>query len=199
MTDEDARRLGDALNYATWLHRAQQRKATPIPYTAHLLAVAALVLEHGGTTSEAIAGVLHDAVEDQGGDATLHEIRRRYGDEVAAIVTGCTDGIPGEARDGASWRTRKEIYIAQLASASASVVLVSASDKLHNARSILADLRDQRDALWSRFKGGREGTLWYYRSLVDAFSALPRPAAAHQPLFAELERTIVAIEALART
>jgi GTP pyrophosphokinase len=197
MTDEEARRLGDALAYATWLHRGQQRKATPIPYVSHLLGVSSIVLEHGGSTNEAIAGVLHDAVEDQGGQATLDHIRERFGDEVGAIVLGCTDGAPGEARDASTWRSRKQVYLAHLPRASASVILVSAADKLYNARSILRDLRDQGGALWSRFRGGRDGTLWYYHSLAGAFRACACSTPEHRRLFDELERTIAAIDALA--
>ncbi len=182
-------RFDEALVFARRLHAGQMRKGTTIPYVSHLLAVAAIVLEHGGGEDEAIAALLHDAVEDQGGAATRAEIRRRFGEHVAVIVDGCTDA---ETVPKPPWRERKEAYLAHIGHASPPVRLVSAADKLHNARSILADYRLLGEALWSRFRGGREGTLWYYRALVDAFrSAEPTP------LIDELERTVSELEGLA--
>lgn len=159
-------RFEEALTWATQLHASQERKGTGIPYVSHVLAVAAIALEHGATENEAIAALLHDAVEDQGGARTLAEIETRFGTEVAGIVSGCsdTDTIPKPP-----WRERKEAYVAHLTEASKSVRLVSASDKLHNARAILSDLRLIGEALWGRFSGGRDGTLWYYRALAEAF------------------------------
>lgn len=184
-------RFDDALAHSAQLHAAQLRKGTTVPYVAHLLAVTAIVLEHGGGEDESIAALLHDAVEDQSGASTRAEIRRRFGDTVVAIVDGCTDA---ETMPKPPWRERKEAYIAHIAGASASVRLVSAADKLHNARSILADYRQLRDALWGRFTGGREGTLWYYRALVDAFRAENGGPTA---LLDELDRTVSEIERLA--
>jgi (p)ppGpp synthase/HD superfamily hydrolase len=129
--------------------------------------VTALTLEFGGDEDEAIAALLHDAVEDQGGAATAETIRSKFGDRVADIVLSCTDC---DCTPKPPWRQRKEAYIAHLQAATPSALLVSACDKLHNARTILADYREQGDALWSRFSGGRD-TLWYYRALVDAFRA----------------------------
>ena len=160
-------RFEEALIYAARLHANQRRKGTAIPYVTHLLAVAAIVGEHGGTEDEVIAALLHDAAEDQGGEARLVDIRARFGDEVAAIVRGCTDA---ETQPKPPWRARKEAYIAHLAEASPAVLLVSSSDKLHNARAILADLRAHGEALWSRFAGGQAGTLWYYQSLAAAYA-----------------------------
>jgi (p)ppGpp synthase/HD superfamily hydrolase len=167
-------RFDEALALAAELHRAQARKGTTIPYVSHLLTVASLVLEHGGTEDEAIAALLHDAVEDQGGAPTLARIDDLFGADVAAIVAGCTDA---DVTPKPPWRARKEAYVAHLAHASASVCLVSASDKLHNLRSIASDYETHGEALWGRFNGGREGTLWYYRELVEAFraSALAQP------------------------
>ena len=162
------KRFEEALGYAARVHRGQKRKGTSIPYVTHLLAVAAVVGENGGTEDEMIAALLHDAPEDQGGRECLEDIRKRFGDQVADIVEGCTDSFEKEKPE---WRGRKKKYMAHLRDAPESVRLVSASDKLSNARSILADLRDLGDALWGRFNGGKEGTLWYYRSLVDAFRA----------------------------
>ena len=145
-----------ALLYATRLHRYQERQGSDIPYVTHLLAVASIVGENGGTEDETIAALLHDAPEDMGGEARLQDIRRRYGDTVAVIVEGCTDTYEEPKPE---WRPRKENYIAHVSQAPGSVRLVSAADKLHNARSILADLRALGDALWGRFTGGKDGTL----------------------------------------
>lgn len=159
-------RFKDALGYAFDLHARQRRKGSGVPYISHLLAVCSIVLDHGGTEEEAIAALLHDAVEDQGGATARQEIRDRFGDAVATIVDGCTDA---DVQPKPPWRPRKEAYLAHLPKAPPSVRLVSAADKLHNARSILADLRAVGEQLWDRFRGGKEGTLWYYRSLADLF------------------------------
>ena len=182
-------RFTQALCLACELHRTQSRKGTQIPYVAHLLAVASIALEHGASEDEAIAAVLHDAVEDQGGAATARRIEQELGPTVAEIVQACsdTDVVPKPP-----WRERKERYIAHVREASPSTRLVSASDKLHNARSILADYRELGDALWDRFTGGREGTLWYYRALVDAFAHHGRTK-----LVDELDRVVAELEALA--
>jgi len=157
-------RFERALAYAARLHRDQRRKGSGIPYVSHLLATAALTIEHGGDEDEAIAALLHDAVEDQGGEATRRAIRRRFGARVGAIVDECSDAdtIPKPP-----WRERKQRYVAHLAAASPSARLVCACDKLHNALSILSDLERHGEALWDRFRGGREGTLWYYRAIAD--------------------------------
>ena len=183
-------RFEEALLFATKLHAGQLRKGTTIPYVAHLLAVTAIVLENGGNEDEAIAALLHDAIEDQGGDATRQEIRRRFGNTVVAIVDGCTDS---DVYPKPPWRARKEAYIAHLRGASPSVRLVSAADKLHNARAVLADYRTMGEALWLRFHGGREGTLWYYRAVADALHTSGRT-----PLIDELERVVSELELLAR-
>jgi (p)ppGpp synthase/HD superfamily hydrolase len=182
-------RFQDALVWAVQLHADQRRKGTDIPYVAHILAVAAIAIEHGATEDEAIAALLHDAVEDQGGAATRAEILHRFGLAVTAIVDGCTDAV-GHPKP--PWRARKEAYLAHLPEASASVRLVSAADKLHNARSILHDYRQIGETVWTRFNGGRSGTLWYYRALVAAFRL-----AGSSPLVDELARTVADIEQLA--
>ncbi|MEB3310646.1 MAG: HD domain-containing protein [Snowella sp.] len=182
-------RFDQALIVAAELHRHQFRKSSQTPYLAHLLAVSSLVLEYGGNETEAIAGLLHDAVEDQGGLPTLEKIRAEFGEEVANIVEGCTDAytIPKPP-----WKERKLAYIVHLANASASVKLVSCADKLHNARSILMDYRQLGDELWSRFAGGKDGTLWYYRAIADTLQAV-NP----NPIVAELDRVVTEIEHLA--
>lgn len=156
----------DALVYATHLHRDQKRKGSDVPYVAHLLAVCSIAIEHGATEEQAIAALLHDAIEDQGGDPTRQEIKRRFGEAVTEIVDGCTDA---EVIPKPPWRKRKEQYIAHLAEASTSIRLVSAADKLHNLRSIVADYRELGDDLWGRFNGKKDGTLWYYRTLASVF------------------------------
>jgi (p)ppGpp synthase/HD superfamily hydrolase len=181
-------RFTEALTLACDLHRTQSRKGTQIPYVAHLLGVASLALEHGGTEDEAIAAVLHDAVEDQGGTATAEIIRGRFGDAVADVVVACsdTDVVPKPP-----WRARKEAYVAHVRHAPPSVRLVSACDKLHNARAILGDYREIGEAVWDRFAGGHDGTLWYYRALVSAFLSHGR-----SPLVDELDRVVTELEAI---
>ena len=187
-----SQRFEDALVYAARLHAKQIRKGTTIPYVSHLLSVASIVLEHGGNEVEAIAALLHDAIEDQGGAETREEIRRRFGDAVVSIVDGCTDA---EVIPKPPWKERKEQYIARLSHASPSILLVSAADKLHNARAILGDYRALGENLWDRFNGGKEGTLWYYKSLVDAFKQAAAGTALG-PLIEELERVVGEIEKL---
>jgi len=182
-------RFEDALTFAVRLHTAQRRKGTTIPYVAHLLAVTSIALEHGANEDEAIAALLHDAVEDQGGAATREEIGRRFGDTVAQIVDGCTDSL---TTPKPPWRERKEAYVAHIRHAPPSVRLVSAADKLHNARSILRDYQQLGESLWNRFNGGKEGTLWYYHALVEAFKE-----AGTSPLVQELEHVVSEIERLA--
>ena len=182
-------RFDEALVYASQLHRDQLRKGTQIPYVSHLLAVTASVLEHGGTEDEAIAALLHDAVEDQGGPVTREAIRERFGDNVVAIVDGCSDA---DTLPKPPWCERKSAYIAHVVEAPRSVRLVSAADKLHNARAILADYRQHGEALWKRFNGGPDGTLWYYRALTDAFRSVESNS-----LTEELDRTVAALERMA--
>lgn len=161
-------RFATALVYATHLHANQVRKDGKVPYITHLLSVAALVLENGGTEDEAIAGLLHDAIEDQGGDPTRHEIRQRFGDHVTAIVDGCTEPVTVPK---SSWKTRKVGYLEQIRLASASVRRVSLADKLHNARSLLASLHQEGDLVWSRFNAERTQILWFYNALCDLYSS----------------------------
>ena len=155
-----------AFSFAARKHAGQIRKASTIPYIAHLMGVASLVLEFGGDEDLAIAALLHDVVEDCGGAPMLKEIRRRFGSRVAKIVDGCTDS---DTCPKPPWRERKESYIRHLKNADAETRLVSAADKLNNVRSILSDYRAVGESIWIRFNGGREGTLWYYRALLDEF------------------------------
>jgi (p)ppGpp synthase/HD superfamily hydrolase len=183
-------RFIEALTYATELHAKQVRKSSGVPYISHLLGVTSIALEYGANEDEAIAALLHDAIEDQGGAATREEIRRRFGDTVTAIVDGCTDA---ETIPKPPWRQRKEAYIATIPQASPSIILVSAADKLYNARSILKDYRTLGETVWERFKGGKDGTLWYYRAVVEAFIAREKT-----PLIKELERVVAELEQLVK-
>jgi (p)ppGpp synthase/HD superfamily hydrolase len=160
-------RFESALVYAHQVHQHQRRKGTGIPYIAHILGVAALAMEYGAGEDEAIGALLHDAAEDGGGEATLAEIRARFGDTVADIVLGCSDSLVEDPEDKLPWRERKENYLAHLENASASVCLVSAADKLHNVRSIMRDYREHGEEIWNRFQGRRDGTLWYYETVAD--------------------------------
>jgi len=155
-----------AFQFAAEKHTGQTRKASSIPYIAHLMGVASLVLEFGGDEDLAIAALLHDVVEDCGGAPVLKEVRREFGRRVAKIVDGCTDS---DTEPKPPWRERKETYIAHLRGADEETRLVSAADKLNNVRSILSDYREVGESIWDRFNGGREGTLWYYRALRDEF------------------------------
>jgi (p)ppGpp synthase/HD superfamily hydrolase len=178
-----------AFAFAAEKHAGQTRKASTIPYIAHLMGVASLVLEFGGDEDMAIAALLHDVVEDCGGAPMLKEVRRRFGSRVAKIVDGCTDS---DTYPKPPWRERKETYIRHLKNADAETRLVSAADKLNNVRSILSDHREVGESIWSRFSGGRDGTLWYYRSLVEEFLR-------RQPnrLIRELELAVRELEARA--
>jgi GTP pyrophosphokinase len=179
----------EALIYATRAHGGQLRKKTRIPYIGHLLGVTAIAMEYGANETEAIGALLHDAVEDCGGPARQREIEEIFGEEVGEIVAGCTDS---DQMPKPPWRERKEKYIAHLETASPSTRLVSASDKLHNARAILHNLREDGDEIWTRFSGGKEGTLWYYRSLLIALRRHGENA-----LIDELDRVVTEIEKLA--
>jgi (p)ppGpp synthase/HD superfamily hydrolase len=156
-------RFCDALVYVTKLHANQVRKLSDAPYVSHLLRVAGIVLEHGADEDEAIAALLHDAIEDQGGRQTHDAIFERFGSRVATIVAGCSDT---DVNPKPPWRERKDAYLNHLRTASASERLVVAADKLDNCRSLVAGYRQWGDSLWARFHGGREGTLWYFQRVV---------------------------------
>jgi GTP pyrophosphokinase len=180
-----------AFEFAAEKHRGQTRKASTIPYLAHLMGVASLVLEFGGDEDLAIAALLHDVVEDCGGKPMLSEVRRRFGSHVAKIVDGCTDAY---TLPKPPWRERKETYIRHLKSADGGTRLVSAADKLNNVRSILSDYREVGEAVWERFNGGREGTLWYYQTLLAEFQR-----AKSNRLVRELEIVVHELQAIAQS
>ena len=184
-------RLSRAFALADELHAPQTRKGTEIPYVSHLMAVGSLVFEAGGDEDEVVAALLHDAVEDAGGAPVLKRIQDEFGNRVAHIVKACsdTDEIPKPP-----WRARKEAYLEHLKDRDTtdSVLRVSLADKLHNARSILADYRAHGDSLWERFNtGSAQDQIWYYRSLARVFDErLPGPAAN------ELDRVVSELERL---
>ena len=165
-------RFDRALIYATQVHAGQLRKGTEIPYVAHLLAVAALVLEHGGDEDQAIAALLHDAAEDHGGEVRLADIRGRFGGRVEAIVRDCSDALPVVGEPKKPWKERKDDYLRHLEQVDESVLLVSAADKLHNARAVLLDYQEVGEAVFERFKGGRDGTLCYYLKVAKVLARL---------------------------
>jgi len=192
MSDPLSPRFSEALVYAARAHAGQTRKGTSIPYIAHCLAVAALALEAGGDDETAIAALLHDVVEDCGGPPRLMEIRELFGETVARIVAECSDT---DQTPKPPWKARKQAWLDAFPRSSLSAQLVATCDKLHNARSILADLRTVGDAIWSRFSGGRDGTLWYYASFVALCRRTELPAG----LIDELERVVAELQDLAGT
>jgi (p)ppGpp synthase/HD superfamily hydrolase len=184
-----SRQFEKALVYATRAHRDQTRKKTGIPYIAHILGVTAIAMEYGANDTEAIAALLHDTVEDSGGARRLRDIERKFGKTVTKIVDGCTDTYETPKPP---WRERKEAYLAHLKDSNSATRLVSASDKLHNTRAILAELRRHGLEVFGRFSGKKDGTLWYYRALVTAF----REHGDHTDLVDELDRVVTQIEKL---
>lgn len=184
-------RMLRALTTAAQIHGTQVRKGTEIPYLSHLLGACSIALDYGANEDEAIAALLHDAIEDVEPIAAARATAWSFGDEVGRIVEGCTQSDVSDTRP---WRERREAYLARLAGEDRSILLVSASDKLHNARSIVRDLRRDGESVWARFSAPPEETLWYYRSLVTAYRNNP----AHEPtLIDELDRTVTEMESLA--
>ena len=178
-------RIAQALALAVEAHDGQKRKGTDIPYIAHPIAVASIALEHGADEELVIAALLHDAIED-GGAHYAQRIREAFGDRVADIVQGCTDGVPDASGTKEAWITRKERYIAHLKDASDDVLLVSGSDKLHNARAIADDLLRIGSTVFNRFSASKTQTLWYYETLADVFTERGIPIA--QPLSDAVQR-----------
>ena len=179
-------KFDEAFLYAHDAHRNQRRKKTARPYISHLMGVASIVLQYGGDEDQAIAALLHDVVEDCGGAPKLKEIRSKFGERVARMVDGCTDS---DQTPKPPWRQRKESYLQRVQREEADVLLISAADKLYNVREILMDVRENGRAVWERFTGGREGSLWYYRALAGAFRGR-----APDPLVDELDRAVSELE-----
>jgi len=158
-------RVVDAMTLMCELHADQVRKGSGEAYISHTMAVAAITAQYGGDEDQFIAALLHDAVEDQGGRPTLERIREAFGDRVAGLVLGCTDA---DEQPKPPWRGRKEAHLRKIAHAPPDLRLILAADKIHNARTIIQGLREAGPAVWDRFKGGREGTLWYYDQMQQA-------------------------------
>jgi (p)ppGpp synthase/HD superfamily hydrolase len=159
-------RFDDAVRYARELHATQPRKGTDVPYLGHLIGVASIVLDDGGSEDEAIGALLHDAAEDHGGRPRVDDIRARFGDAVARIVEDCTDSWETPKRP---WAERKRAYVALAARLPASSLRVSAADKVHNGYAILRDLRNEGEAVWTRFNATPDDVIDYYQSLVRAY------------------------------
>lgn len=183
-----------AIDYARQVH-VENRKETLVPYMAHLLGVAALVMGENGyvafpvTEEMVIAALLHDAVEDQGGLCRLENIKTNFGSEVAKIVEGCTDSFAEKSHEKAPWLERKRAYLKRLTKEDSGTLLVSVADKLYNARAILEDYRVIGDRIWSRFKRGRKEQLWYFTSLVEVYEKK-----GSNRLVRELDRVVAELE-----
>lgn len=184
-------RFGQAFDLANQLHAGQLRKASRVPYIAHLMAVCALVLQQGGDEEEAIAALLHDTAEDQGGEQTLELIRGQFGEQIAQIVEECSDTFEVPKPP---WRARKQAHLTKLETALPATQRVMLADKLHNSRALLRDLRREGAAAWDKFNGGKEGTLWYYRA---AHAALGQHHKGY--LWEEFGRVLAEIERLSQT
>lgn len=178
-------RIGRALALAVEAHAGQKRKGTEIPYLAHPMGVASIALDHGADEDQAIAALLHDAVKD-GGQHFAEIIREQFGDRVADIVAGCTDGVPDASGVKEAWLPRKERYIAHLRESSDDVLLVSGSDKLHNARAIVEDLLNVGRSVFDRFTATPDQTIWYYETLSEIFTERATPIA--KPLSETIRR-----------
>jgi (p)ppGpp synthase/HD superfamily hydrolase len=190
-------RFAEAMHYAWKVHRAEDRKGTRVPYMAHLLGTAGIVLAFGGDEEQGIAGLLHDAPENQGGRDRLADIEARFGSRVARMVEGCTDTLESPKPP---WKVRKQRHLARLGKETADTLLVCAADKLDNARAIVMDVRvaidrgglPGQDRIWARFKGEKEGTLWYYLAMIETLRR-----ALGGPIVHELELTVQEMHALA--
>jgi len=185
-------KLGNALALAVQAHNGQVRKSTTIPYISHPMAVSAIALEFGATEEQAIAALLHDAIED-GGHKYANIIKETFGDHVHDLVQGCTDGTPDHTGSKEPWLERKTAYIAHLKEAPDDVLLVSCSDKLHNARAIVSDLINEGPSVFNRFRSTTEQTLWYYRQLATIFTNRKTPPAK------ALESAVSQMEALSQS
>ena len=185
-------KLPTALAIALDAHKTQIRKGTSIPYISHPMAVASIALEFGASEDQAIAALLHDAIED-GGNKYANIIKAQFGDHVHDLVQGCTDGTPDKTGKKAPWLERKTAYLEHLQKASDDILLVSCSDKLHNARAIVADLINEGPSVFERFSSTPEQTLWYYRQLATIFNNRKAPPAK------ALESAVSQMEALSQS
>lgn len=184
-------RFVQALEYSFYLHKDQTRKVTNVPYMSHLLSVSALVIENNGTEDEAIAALLHDAVEDQGGLKILEEIKSKFGQNIGCIVEECSDSFTAKDEEKLDWKQRKIAYISKVEKMSKSALLVNYADKIHNLRSILRDHRLLGKDIWTVFKSSKLDMIWLYRSLIAEY----RKHESHV-LVDELEELVNQIEKL---
>lgn len=200
MTEHKFSKLAEAFDYAAMEHQHQLRKSTDIPYISHLMSVSALVMEHGGDEEQAIAGLLHDVIEDAKPQSRIPEIKdeilNRFGPRVLELVEGCTDGEPDGKGGRGDWKPRKEAYLAKLVNKPEELLLVSCCDKLHNSRATLTDLVTHGNKVFDRFTASQEETLWYYRSLSAIFSSRLQGTGA-EVVARELALTVKGIEMLA--
>ncbi len=165
----------DALNWAVSNTLGRKRKKSAVPGASHPLGVAALVMDYGGSEEEVIAALLHDEGEDRGGVKILDLIENRFGKKVARIVRECSDALPAPGEDKKAWRPRKEEHLKKLPEACDSTHLVYLADKIHNLRALVIEYNNDGDSLWESFKGGQDGTLWYYRQLIEIFESSNTP------------------------
>lgn len=187
-------RYFDAVKFAARIHADHTRKGTTLPYVCHLLAVSASILEAGGDEDQAIAGLLHDAAEDCGGEPCLEEIRQVFGVRVADIVLGCSDSLTDDPELKEDWKPRKQRHLNHLGTATADVAVVTAADKLHNVRAINVDVRIAGVSYLKRFSASPEDLVWYYETLAGILRDLRAPLALVIPLREEvaLLRSLVA-------
>lgn len=194
MPDRVSERLHEAMEYAIYLHGRDARKCSAVPYLAHLFSVCALVQGDGGSEDEAIAALLHDALEDKPGMTSAEEVARRFGETVRDLLLACSDSLrESQNQAKAPWRQRKQEYLAKIRRTPPSMLRVSVADKVDNARSILADHRRMGDEVWRRFNAGKDQQLWYFRCLVQAY----HDAGVRGWLVDELGRLATEIEAAA--
>ena len=179
-------RFQKALDFAFELHKKQTRKGSKAPYYCHLMAVCSVVIEKGKKEEEAIAAILHDGPEDQGGLDTLDKISKEFGEEVARIIKGCSEPLTRGKKKEIPWKERKKYYLENLEGADESIALVVMADKLHNIGSMIFDYKKQGDELWERFTGKKEGTHWYYREILKIL----KKKGYHPNLYQELEQRV---------
>ncbi len=168
-------RFIDALNWAVKNTMGSTRKKSEVPGASHPLGVAALVMDYGGSEEEVIAALLHDEAEDHGGENTLALIEDRFGQKVAQVVRECSDALPEPGESKKEWKPRKEEHLKKLPDACDSTHLVYLADKIHNLRALVIEYNNHGEKLWDSFRGGKDGTLWYYRRLVEIFEASKTP------------------------
>lgn len=184
----------DALNWAACNTLGNKRKKSEVPGASHPLGVAALVMDFGGSEEEVIAALLHDEAEDRGGEKILALIENRFGKKVAQIVRECSDALPEPGESKKDWKPRKEEHLNKLPGASDSTHLVYLADKIHNLRAMVIEYNNHGEALWVSFNGGKDGTLWYYRRLIEIFEASKAPRLMVQ----DLKRTYEDLEGLVK-